>query len=123
MTTILVVDDQPAVLNALKQCFAMEPDLQIIGTAEDGAQALALVRDLRPDILLTDIKMPLMNGIVATRAVLQASPDTKVVILSVYDDPLTRSQALAAGAAAFVAKHDPADLLIAEIRRVAASLS
>jgi DNA-binding NarL/FixJ family response regulator len=123
MPTILLVDDQPSVLNALRQCFAMEPDLQIIGTAEDGAQAIALVRDLHPDILLTDIKMPLMNGIVATRAVHQASPATRVVILSVYDDPLTRSQALAAGAAAFVAKHDPADLLIAEIRRVAASLS
>jgi two-component system response regulator DesR len=119
MLTILIVDDQPAVLNALQQCFALEPDIQIIGTAEDGVQALALVRELRPDILLTDIKMPQLDGIAATVALREMASETQVVILSVYDDHSMRTQALDAGAAAFVGKHDPAEVLIAELRRVA----
>ena len=119
MLTILIVDDQPSVLHALYECFALEPDLKIIGKAEDGMEALALVRELRPDILLTDIKMPKMDGIAATVALKEIASETRVVILSVYDDQTTRTQALAAGAAAFVGKHDPAELLISELRRVA----
>jgi DNA-binding NarL/FixJ family response regulator len=122
MPTILIVDDQPAVLNALYQCFALEPDLQIVGKAGDGNEALALARELRPDIVLTDIRMPNMNGIVATAALREVTPLTRVVILSLYDDNATREQAIAAGAAAFVSKHDSAEMLIAAIKQAHARL-
>ncbi|MEO8287479.1 MAG: response regulator transcription factor [Chloroflexota bacterium] len=118
MLTILIVDDQPSVLAALEQCFALEPDLSIVGYAADGNEALALAQQLHPDIVLTDIKMPNMNGIAATVALRAVAPEIKVVILTVYDNPATRAQALAAGADAFVAKHDDADVLLAAIRGV-----
>lgn len=118
MTTMLIVDDQPSVLNALRQCFALEPDMVIIGNAEDGAEAIRLAERLHPDVVLTDIGMPDMDGIAVTIALRKADPHTKVVILSIHDDPTTRARAKAAGADAFVAKHDPAEVLIAAIRRV-----
>ncbi len=119
MLTILIVDDQPSVLDALRQCFALEPDIQIVGKARDGASALALAQELHPDIVLTDIKMPNMDGLSATRVLRQIEPKIKVIILSIYDDSSTRAQALSAGAVEFVGKHDPAEALLAAIRRAA----
>lgn len=119
MLTMLIVDDQPAVLEALRQCFALEPDLLIIGKAENGMEALALAQKLHPDVVVTDLKMPTMDGIAATIALREVDPSIKVVILSIYDDRSTRAQALAAGASAFVGKHSSADELLAAIREVA----
>jgi DNA-binding NarL/FixJ family response regulator len=119
MIRVLIVDDQPSVLDALRQCFALEPDLQIVGRANDGLGALALAQELHPDIVLTDIKMPNMDGLTATRALHRMEPTIKVIILSIYDDLATRAQAFSAGAVEFVAKHDPAETLIAAIRQAA----
>ena len=119
MIRVLLVDDQPAVLDALRQCFALEPDLQIVGGASDGLGALALALELHPDIVLTDLKMPHMDGLTAIKALHEMEPATRVVVLSIYDDIATRAQAFAAGAVEFVAKHDSAETLIATIRQAA----
>ena len=78
MITLLLVDDQPAVLQALRECFALEPNVEIVGEAGDGEVALELAKQLHPDIMLTDLKMPNMDGIAATEAIREISPDTKV---------------------------------------------
>jgi DNA-binding NarL/FixJ family response regulator len=112
---MLLVDDQPAVLQALRECFALEPNLQIVGEAGDGQLALEMAQELHPDIMVTDIKMPIMDGITATEALRNLAPDTKVVILTVHDSKTTRVQAFAAGAVAFIAKHEPAEALLEAI--------
>jgi DNA-binding NarL/FixJ family response regulator len=119
---MLLVDDQPSVLNALRECLGLEPDLSIVGDAGDGNEALDLARDLHPDIVLTDLKMPGLDGFATTMALRKLLPNTQVIILSIYDDSATRAQAEAAGAFAFVAKHETAEVLIAAIRRAAARL-
>jgi DNA-binding NarL/FixJ family response regulator len=116
---MLLVDDQPSVLQALRECFALEPNLKIVGEALDGEIALVLAEKLHPDIMLTDVAMPNMDGIAATEALRELSPDTRVVILSVHDNKATRVQALAAGAVAFIAKHEPAEALLDAIYRAA----
>jgi DNA-binding NarL/FixJ family response regulator len=122
MIKLLLVDDQPAVLDALRQYFALEPDLQIVGRASDGLGALALAQELHPDIVLTDIKMPNMDGLTAIQALHHIEPAIKIVVLSIYDDLATRTQAFAAGAVEFVSKHDAMETLITAIRQVAGGL-
>ena len=119
MVRMILVDDQPVVLDALRQCFAMEPDILIVGEAGDGTTALALANKLQPDVMLTDIKMPNMDGIAITIALRESAPEIKVVVLSIYDDAATRGQAISAGASEFVGKHDPAEVLLAAVRRAA----
>jgi DNA-binding NarL/FixJ family response regulator len=119
MVTMLLVDDQPSVLDALRQCLALEPDILVLGQAGDGTTALDMAQKLHPDIMLTDIKMPNMDGLSITLALRETAPEIKVVVLSIYDDNSTRNKALAAGAVEFVGKHDTADVLLAAIRRAA----
>jgi len=117
MLRILIVDDQPPVLDALRQCIAFEPDMLVVGKASDGLSAVALARELHPDIVITDIKMPNMDGIEVTRALHEAVPGARVVVLSIYDGIVTRELAREAGAVEFVGKHDPAEMLLAAVRR------
>ena len=119
MVTMIIVDDQPSVLDALRECLGLESDLMILGEAEDGVAAVELAQRLRPDVVLTDIKMPNMDGIAATAALQKIMPEAKVVILTIYDNETVRTQALAAGASAFVGKHEPAEVLLEAIHRVA----
>jgi DNA-binding NarL/FixJ family response regulator len=116
---MLLVDDQPSVLQALRECFALEPNLKIVGEALNGEAAVSMARELHPDIMLTDVAMPNMDGITATEALRELSPDTRVVILTVHDNKATRVQALAAGAVAFIAKHEPAEALLDAIYKAA----
>ncbi len=118
MVTVLIVDDQPGVLDALRQYFAVEPDIKIVGEAADGQIAIALAGELQPDVVVTDIKMPNLGGIAAIPLLFQAAPLSKVIILSIYDDSATRAQALAAGASAFVAKQDQAEVLLDVVRQL-----
>lgn len=118
MVTLLIVDDQPGVLDVLRQYFALEPDIRIVGEATDGRLAIALARELQPDLIITDIKMPNLGGIDAIPHVQQVAPGSKVIILSIYDDSATRAQALAAGASAFVAKQDQAEVLLDVVRQL-----
>lgn len=116
---VLIVDDQPAVRRGLEMRLALEPDVEIVGEAEDGAQAGSLAASLRPHVVLMDVRMPGMDGMSATAALRTAAPGSAVVILSLYDDARTRVRAKDAGAAAFVAKHRMEVALLEAIRQVA----
>ena len=119
MIHVLLVDDQAVVRRALRACFHLEPDLQVVGEASSGSEALTLAQTLTPDVVLMDIEMPEMDGIAATAALRRAVPQSAVVILSIYDDAQTRRRAQAAGAVAFVEKLGATDNLLAAIRRTA----
>jgi DNA-binding NarL/FixJ family response regulator len=120
MITILLVDDQSSVRQGLRMELALEPDSQVIGEAENGQEALELARRLQPDVILMDVKLPMMDGITTTEKLRMVAPGCAVVILSLYDDARTRERAQAAGAAAFVSKQEPSEALLAAIRQAAA---
>ena len=116
---VLLVDDQPAVRRGLKMRLELEPDVEVIGEAGDGAAAIARATEVQPDIVLMDVEMPGMDGILATRALRAAAPHSAVVVLTLYDDGATRARAQEAGAAAFVAKHQIEAALLGTMRQVA----
>jgi DNA-binding NarL/FixJ family response regulator len=118
---LLLVDDRPAVRRGLRIWLALEPNMEVVGEADDGVEAISLARALRPDVVLMDVEMPGMDGISATAALRSVVPQSAVVILTLYDDAATRTLAREAGAAAFVAKHQREETLLAEVRRVAMS--
>jgi DNA-binding NarL/FixJ family response regulator len=119
MIRVLLVDDQAVVRRALRVRFHLEPDLEVVGEASSGREALTLAQALTPDVVLMDVEMPEMDGIEATSALLRAVPQSAVVILSIYDDAQTRTRAQAAGAVAFVEKRGATDSLLAAIRLAA----
>jgi DNA-binding NarL/FixJ family response regulator len=119
MIRVLLVDDQAVVRRALRVRFHLEPDLQLVGEASTGREALALAQTLTPDVVLMDIEMPEMDGIAATAALRRVVPQSAVVILSIYDDAQTRARAQAAGAVACVEKRGATDTLLSAIRQAA----
>jgi DNA-binding NarL/FixJ family response regulator len=119
MIRLLLVDDQSTVRRGLVMRLHMEPDIQIVGEASTGREALRLARDLKPDVVLMDVEMPEMDGIEATTALRLAVSQSAVVILSIHDDAQTRGRAQAAGAVAFVEKRGATDSLLAAIRQAA----
>ena len=119
MIRVLLVDDQTVVRHALRVRFHLEPDLQVVGEASTGSEALTLAQTLTPDVVLMDIEMPDMDGIEATAALRRVVPQSAVVILSIHDDAQTRGRAQAAGAVAFVEKRGATDSLLSAIRQAA----
>jgi DNA-binding NarL/FixJ family response regulator len=119
MIRILLVDDQQAVRRGLRLRFHLEPDIQIVGEASTGKEALSLAQQLAPDVVLMDIEMPEMDGIETTAALRAIVSQSAVVILSTHDDPRARARAQAAGAVAFVEKRGTIDVLLAAIRQAA----
>jgi DNA-binding NarL/FixJ family response regulator len=119
MIRLLLVDDQPAVRRGLLMCLRLEPDIQVVGEASTGREALGMALTLAPDVVLMDVEMPEMDGIEATAALCLARSQSAVVILSIHDDVQTRRRAQAAGAVAFVEKRGATDDLLAAIRRAA----
>jgi DNA-binding NarL/FixJ family response regulator len=117
MIRVLLVDDQPVVRRGLRVRFQLEPDMQVIGEASTGSEALTLAQILTPDVVLMDIEMLDMDGIEATVALRTVVPQSIVVILSIHTDRQTRMKAQAAGAVAFVEKRGTTDILLAAIRQ------
>lgn len=115
---ILIADDEPGVRHGLTIRLGAEDDLDIAGVAEDGQQALHQVARLHPDLVLMDVRMH-PDGLTATHHLRDAYPDLAVIVLSLYDDPATKDAAIAAGASAFVSKHDADQVLLATIRSIA----
>jgi DNA-binding NarL/FixJ family response regulator len=113
---ILLVDDQPVVLEGLKMLFALESDLHVVGEANDGPKALELFAETRPDVVVMDLELPVMDGIKTTKALRKQDPETKVIMLSINADPVSQARAREAGAIAYVEKRDGAARLIKEIR-------
>jgi DNA-binding NarL/FixJ family response regulator len=116
MINVFLVDDQESVRRGLKMRLALEEDLQVVGEAADGKKALALIQELKPDVVIMDIEMPGMDGISTTFALHDMAPEIKVVLLSLHDNPFLRDRAFIAGASAFVEKRGGAVNLLNEIR-------
>ena len=119
MIRLLLVDDQPTVRRGLGMRLHMEPDIQIVGEASTGKEALSMAQAHSPDVVLMDVEMPEMDGIEATTALRMADSPSAVVILSIHDDTHTRVRAQSAGAVAFVEKRGATDSLLAAIRQAA----
>ncbi len=117
MIRVLIVDDMPSVRQGLQMQLMLEADIEVVGEAASGEEALALVQQLQPDVVLMDVKMPGMDGITATRGVQAIRPQSAIVLLSLYDDARLKAEAQAAGAAAFVGKHEGTDILLTAIRQ------
>lgn len=122
MIRLLLVDDQPLVRAGLRMVFEPEADVEIVGEAEDGDQAVALASSLEPDVILMDIRMPGRDGIQATADILEeAAPGrTRVLVLTTFDQDEYVYDALAAGASGFLLKDAPPERLAAAVRAVAA---
>jgi DNA-binding NarL/FixJ family response regulator len=118
MIQILLVDDQHIIRQGLRSMLEMNPDMQVIGEAENGKRALEEVSRLQPDVVLMDIRMPIMDGVAATGAIAQQFPDTKVLILTTFDDDEYVSQALRLGAKGYLLKDTEPDELALAIRSV-----
>jgi two-component system response regulator DesR len=119
---LVIADDQALVRGALGALLDLEDDLSVSGLAADGGDALRLVTELRPDVCLMDIQMPGIDGIEATRRIREASPETRVLIVTTFARPGYLRSALDAGASGFVAKDTPAEKLADAVRQVHAGL-
>jgi DNA-binding NarL/FixJ family response regulator len=117
---IVIADDQELVRTGFRMILNAEPDLEVVGEATNGAEAVAIVRDVRPDVVLMDIRMPELDGIEATRRIvaMNLEPETRIVILTTFDLDEYVYDALRAGATGFLLKDAPANLLVAGIRAV-----
>jgi DNA-binding NarL/FixJ family response regulator len=122
MITIIIVDDQPLIREGFRSLLDSEPDLSVIGIAENGAEGLALAHSLRPDVAVMDIRMPEMDGLEATRQIRADSEltGTQVLILTTYELDEYLFEALRAGASGFLLKDVPVSELRNAIRVVAA---
>ena len=113
---VIICDDQAIVRDGLAMMLKLEPDIEIIGIAEDGAMAIDLVTKNKPDLLLMDLKMPIMNGVEATRQIKIKFPDIKVLVLSTYSDDEWVFDAIRVGASGYLLKDTPREDLIKAIR-------
>ena len=120
MTSVLVVDDQALVRAGFEVLVDSADDLTVVGAAADGAEAVAVAAATRPDVVLMDVRMPVMDGLEATSRILAADPDTKVLMLTTFDLDEYVFGALRAGASGFLLKDTPPADLLAGIRVVAA---
>lgn len=118
MIRVVIAEDQAMVAGALAALLGIERDIEVVGTAHAGREALELVRRVHPDVLLTDIEMPEMTGLELAAAVRSETPAPRVVILTTFARPGYLRRALDAGAAGYVLKDAPATQLANAIRRV-----
>ncbi len=116
--TALLVEDHMIVREGFRKMLELEDDIQVVGEAPDGRQAVALAKKLRPEVILMDIAMPLLNGLEATRQILKALPATKVVILSAHGDDAYVQSAIESGAVGFLLKQTSAHDVCRAIREV-----
>jgi DNA-binding NarL/FixJ family response regulator len=119
MIRVLVVDDELRVRKGLRMQLELEPDLTVVGEAEDGLAAMMLATALKPDVVVMDLRMPGLDGFGATQNLRGLEHAPEVVVLSLHDDACSRALAAAAGAAQFVGKHEPGECLLLAIREAA----
>ncbi|MFC4010318.1 response regulator transcription factor [Nonomuraea purpurea] len=120
MIRVMLAEDQGMVRGALASLLGLEPDIEVVGEAADGEEALAVAAEVRPDIALLDIEMPGMDGLTACAEIIGRVPGCRVMILTTFGRPGYLRTAMEAGAVAFLVKDSPARELAAAIRRVQA---
>jgi DNA-binding NarL/FixJ family response regulator len=116
--TVLLAEDHMVVRQGLRALLQVERDIEVVGEAETGRQAVVLSRKLRPAVVIMDIAMPLLNGLEATRQILKALPATQVIILSAHGDDAYVEQVITMGAAGYLLKQTSAHLLSKAVREV-----
>ena len=116
---LFLVDDHPIVRSGLRMLFQAEPDLEIVGEADGGAEAIVAVQKLRPDVVIMDVAMPGVNGIEATRRIKEIAPETAVLALTMHEDEQYFFEMLKAGASGYIPKRAAPDDLVAAVRVVA----
>jgi DNA-binding NarL/FixJ family response regulator len=116
--TVLLVDDSRITRRAFRKVLNLEADLEVVGEAKNGREAVAMVKKLRPNVVLMDVAMPLLNGILATRQLLEAVPATKVLMLSVHSDETYAEAAVSSGAMGYLIKQSCAGYVCRAIREV-----
>ncbi|MEM9950313.1 MAG: response regulator transcription factor [Chloroflexota bacterium] len=119
MVKILIVDDQALARDGLELIVSANADYDVIGTASDGAEALEKIETLLPDVVMMDLKMPIMNGVQATRRIREQFPDVVVLVLTTYDDDEWVLDAIRAGASGYLLKDSPREQILDAIDRVA----
>src|SRR5258706_10979553 len=116
--TVLLAEDHAIVREGFRSLLKHEPDIEVVGEAETGRQAVQLTRKLRPAVVVMDIAMPLLNGLEATRQIRKDFPDTRVLILSAHSDDAYVEQVAVLGAAGFLLKQTSSEVLATAIREV-----
>jgi DNA-binding NarL/FixJ family response regulator len=117
---IVIADDEGVVRGGLRMILEAEDDLEVVGDAADGQEAIELVRRTKPDVVLMDIRMPNLDGIAAARALTGEGTDTRIVMLTTFDQDEYLYEALGAGTSGFLLKAAPPEQLVAAVRTVAA---
>ncbi len=118
MIKVLLVDDQNLIRQGLKALLELEPDLEIIGEAENGESAINLIEQLYPDVILMDIRMPIMDGVAATREIHKRFPNIQILVLTTFDNDEYVTAALQNGAMGYLLKDTPSEELAVAIRAV-----
>jgi DNA-binding NarL/FixJ family response regulator len=117
---VVLVDDQAMVRTGLRMVLSAESDIEVVGEAADGAAGVRVVTELRPDVVLLDVRMPVMDGLEAARRILAADGPTRVVVLTTFDEDEYVVAALRAGVSGFLLKVAPPEDLVGAVRTVAA---
>ena len=115
---LLIADDHDLVRAGFQRMLDREPDLEVVGEATDGREAVELCRRLRPELVLMDVRMPQMDGLEATRSIKAEQPEVSVLVVTTYENPDYLFEALKAGAAGYVLKDVPKSKLLESVRRV-----
>jgi two-component system, NarL family, response regulator LiaR len=120
---VLICDDQQVVCEGLRAILSSAPQIQVVGLARDGAEALERTAAMQPDVILMDLKMPVMNGVQATREIRARFPAVRILVLTTYDADQWVLDAVRAGASGYLLKDSPGDALIAAVEGTAAGKS
>jgi DNA-binding NarL/FixJ family response regulator len=118
--SVLLADDQALVRGGFRMILDAQEDVEVVGEADEGRTAIALTRELRPDVVLMDVRMPILDGIAATREIVAAGLAAKVLVLTTFDDDVVVYDAMKAGASGFLLKTAPPVKLVDAVRTVVA---
>lgn len=118
MIRVLIVDDQALFRGGIRMLVESQPDMSCVGEAADGAQAVRVAEEAQPDVVLMDVRMPVLDGIAATARIVAARPQSRVVVLTTFDLDEAAARAIRAGASGFILKDAEPELVLASIRTV-----
>ncbi len=118
MITVAIAEDHQALIDGMRLFLEYEDDVKLVGEANDGEALLDLVRQKRPDVVITDIRMPKCDGISATKSIIKEFPDTKVIAFSMFDQPEAVHQMKLAGASGYIMKNSPLKKVLEAIKTV-----